>query len=120
MLSTAIHQLHDLFHRMRFFHGIRHPSGEATAFNPFSVPLFVVTKKVLHSKTLLEHCILAEVGVCYRSVGEVETARAWGSLRCANAKSGRCWSVGLPAIAPLTKWRTKKFRLGHGDSESSG
>ncbi len=70
MLSTAIHRLHDLFQWIRFF-----------AVFDILVRLLVVTKRVLHSKTWLEHCILAKVGVCYRSVGEVKSGAAWGSLR---------------------------------------
>jgi len=40
--------------------------------------LFPVTKRVLHAKTWMEHCILAEVGVCYRSVGEVQNCEGTG------------------------------------------
>jgi hypothetical protein len=80
MLSTPIHRLHDLFQLIRFSPVFDIQADEASAIL-FGVPLFVVTKRVLHSKTWLEHCILAEVGVCYRSLGEVETVRAWGSLR---------------------------------------
>ena len=61
----------------------RHSTSERTRLvrSLFGVPLFVVTKRVLHSKTWLEHCILAKVGVCYRHLVEVETVRAWGRLR---------------------------------------
>ena len=52
-------------------------ANEVCAFNFFGARLFIVSKIVLQFKTWLEHCILAEVGVCYRSVGEVKTVRAW-------------------------------------------
>jgi len=56
------------FIAMRFFTVFDIQADKASALF-FGVRLFVVTKRVLHSKTWMEHCILAEVGVCYRSVG---------------------------------------------------
>jgi len=70
MLSTSIHRLHDLFQLIRFFtvFDIQAPRPVHSTFF-WGVRLFVVTKRVLPSKTWLEHCILAEVGVCYRGRG---------------------------------------------------
>ena len=101
----------DRFRFIRFF-PVFETKRRGYCGQSFQCALVCRNEKVLHSKTLLEHCILAEVGVCYRSVGEVETARAWGSLRYTNAKSeSGCWLVGNRRFRVQAKWRSREFRF---------
>jgi hypothetical protein len=66
----------------------------------FSVRLFVVTKRVLPAKTWLEHCILAEVGVCYRGRG----SQIWGGMGKppVNKTQKVTAAAGQPATADFT------------------